>query len=506
MKVLIVDDEVLICEWLQFCILQNPVCKLVGTAHNGREALELFQKHEPDLVLTDIKMPVMDGLELLHALRAASGRVRVVMLTAFADFALARQALREGASEYLLKTEMQNETLQELLTRMARELSLDTGDTGLAEASQVHSIVRRILRQEKDLTDADMEELRRCGLQWRDNGLFALAVWKKDMINSGLVFPQKIQMRHVVGFDYSDRIYTAIGNMPRTLSSGEKKRQLAAYAREVQSMNRCMVGMSTVTDEMVHIPALAFQAACSLGQGFYNDEIRLYEPQCTLSGLGELNQKWERELAAMRVRLYQTDTPERRVLTQKFLEYCTAEKILAVDLLIKLCLDIFDLFSLSMQENSALLPETTELRRQLATSVSMRDTSRILLHIAALACPSDQPAHPRSKNISLAAEYIREHYAQPLSLEQVAAQVYLNPEYFSRTFKEEMGQSFVNFLTDVRLRHSVQLLENTALRVQNIAQMVGYSNVSYFSTTFKKKYGMSPYEYRRRTNGAPAAP
>ena len=85
-------------------------------------------------------------------------------------------------------------------------------------------------------------------------------------------------------------------------------------------------------------------------------------------------------------------------------------------------------------------------------------------------------------------------------LEQVAAHVNLNPEYFSRAFKAEVGQTFVNYLTDIRLRHSVRLLENTALRVQDIAQQVGYYNASYFSTTFKKKYGMSPYEYRRKGN------
>ena len=139
-----------------------------------------------------------------------------------------------------------------------------------------------------------------------------------------------------------------------------------------------------------------------------------------------------------------------------------------------------------------------ELRARLTQSVSMQEASAILLEAAARSAPADMPARPRSKNISLAVEFIRAHYAEPLSLEQVAAQVYLNPEYFSRAFKEEMGQNFVNYLTDVRLQHSVQLLETTALRVQNIAQAVGYSNVSYFSTTFKKKYGMSPYEYRRK--------
>ena len=94
---------------------------------------------------------------------------------------------------------------------------------------------------------------------------------------------------------------------------------------------------------------------------------------------------------------------------------------------------------------------------------------------------------------------MRENYAQPLSLEQVAAEVHLTPEYFSRIFKEELGITFVNYLTDIRLSRSVQLLETTALRVQNIAQSVGYANVSYFSTIFKKKYGMSPYEYRHRS-------
>ena len=109
-----------------------------------------------------------------------------------------------------------------------------------------------------------------------------------------------------------------------------------------------------------------------------------------------------------------------------------------------------------------------------------------------------QPEKPRSKAVNLAVEYIRRHFAETISLEQVAAEVYLNPEYFSRVFKEEMGVTFVNFLTELRLKHSVRLLESTALRVQDVAQQVGYPNVSYFSTTFKKRYGMSPYEYRRR--------
>ena len=115
---MIVDDEKLICEWLEFCISANPACTLVGVAHNGREGLELYCREKPELVLTDIKMPVMDGLELLHAIRQQSSGTKVVLLTAFADFEMARNALREGADEYLLKTEMNSEVLQEMLSRM----------------------------------------------------------------------------------------------------------------------------------------------------------------------------------------------------------------------------------------------------------------------------------------------------------------------------------------------------------------------------------------------------
>ena len=155
MKVLVVDDEAMICEWLQFCISQNSSCQLTGVAHNGQEALELFHRDEPDLILTDIKMPVMDGLEFLHALKALNSRAKVVVMTAFSDFDLVRQALRDGASEYLLKTEMQNDLLQELLNRMAGELQFAKGqdESDAANVSQIQSVISRILRQTRELSD-----------------------------------------------------------------------------------------------------------------------------------------------------------------------------------------------------------------------------------------------------------------------------------------------------------------------------------------------------------------
>ncbi len=500
MKVLVVDDEVMICEWLQFCISQNPVCELAGVAHNGAEALEMFQKEEADLVLTDIKMPVMDGLELLHALRAISSHVKVVMLTAFSDFDLVRQALRDGASEYLLKTEMQNDLLQELLDRAARELQMTQGkdEMDIASASQVQSVVSRILRQKRELSPEDLEKLHECNLRWRDNGLFALAVWKKNMLSGELIFPKESQTRHVAGFDYTDRVYMIVGNFPKTLSTLEKSWQLREYARQVQQMNDCMVGVSTIADEMRRIPFIVWQASWSLADGFYTGEKRLYEPRYSLTELRQKYQMWKSTFTEQRVRLHQAEGYQRYKIIKDFLAEAAEQRILEVDAVCKLCMDAFDLLEFEAKGNGVTLENTDVLRAQLQQCVSLEEAEQVMDIVAGQCRLTDAQPAPKSKNIRLAVEYINAHYAEQLSLEQVAAQVYLNPDYFSRAFKTETGQTFVNYLTDVRLQHSVQLLENTALRVQTIAQQVGYYNASYFSTTFKKKYGMSPYEYRRK--------
>lgn len=499
MKVLIVDDEVMICEWLQFCISQNPSWELAGVAHNGLEALEIVRKSEPDLILTDIKMPVMDGLELLHAVHSLNSQIKVIVLTAFSDFDLVRQALRDGASEYLLKTEMQNEVLQELLDREAKERQkAGNEELDIANVSQIHSVISRILRQHRELSEEDLEKLHQCSIRWRDNGLFALAVWKKQILGSGLLFPQGSSARHVAGFDYTDRVYMIVGNFPKTLSSVEKTRKLNEYARQVQQMNHCMVGVSAITDEMRQIPFMAWQAACSLGEGFYDREKRLYEPRYPLAQLLRNEEAWKSIFTRFRVGFHQAKGAARCEQIEEFLHYVSEQRILAVESVCRLCMDAFDLLEYEAKEQGITLEDAENLRIQLAQSVSLEEVSHIMKTVSRKCCPTGVCQQPRSQNIRLAVEYIHTHYAKQLSLEEVAEQVYLNPDYFSRAFKIETGQTFVNYLTDIRLQHSVQLLEDTALRVQTIAEQVGYYNASYFSTTFKKKYGMSPYEYRRK--------
>ena len=502
MKVLIVDDEKLICEWLEFCISKNPSCQLIGAAHNGRDAMELFHENEPDLILSDIKMPIMDGIELLHAVKSQAPDVKVVLLTAFAEFEMARKAIREGADDYLLKTEMNNEVLQEMLCRFAKACSVTdthTSDSVIVTA-QAHAIVRKIMSQPGPLNEADLNELRECGVRWRNSGLFALAVWKQRLMGGGLHFPENGPARHVAGFDYTDRIYMVVGNLPRSLSEAKKSRLLREYARQLQTLNHCMVGISNTTDDMCMIPALVRYAAYSLSRGFYEHEVRLYEPILPLEELEERDRAWRAELPAQRVRLYQQRNGERYQILEEFFQDTARRQIGEVDLLSKFCMDSYDLLH-AEAVSAGLVPaaDPEQMRSSFLTSISMEELIRPVLELAEVCQGDSRQKKPHSKAVRLAMDFIQENFATPISLEQVAAQVYLTPEYFSRVFKEETGVTFVNYLTDIRLHHSVQLLESTALRVQDVAKQVGYPNVSYFSTVFKKKYGMSPYEYRHHS-------
>ncbi|MBH8590661.1 helix-turn-helix domain-containing protein [Paenactinomyces guangxiensis] len=97
--------------------------------------------------------------------------------------------------------------------------------------------------------------------------------------------------------------------------------------------------------------------------------------------------------------------------------------------------------------------------------------------------------------------YVQEHVAETISLSEAATKVYLNPNYFSQLFKQQTGQSFVRYVTEIKMDKAKELLIHTSLRVSEVAERVGYMDVAYFSNTFKKMVGEAPSEYRRKHAG-----
>ena len=120
-------------------------------------------------------------------------------------------------------------------------------------------------------------------------------------------------------------------------------------------------------------------------------------------------------------------------------------------------------------------------------------------HVAELFAPLQEMARQtdgKSLPVRKAIEYMERHHAERLTLAEIAEQARFSPEHFSRVFRRETGVNYVAYLNNLRMKHAVQLLEQTDSKVYEIAEKVGFSSLSYFSTTFKKKFGKSPYEYQ----------
>ncbi len=505
MKILIADDEVLICEWLEFCIAQNPDYQLVGRAGNGKEALEIFQETEPDLILTDIKMPLMDGIELLRAVKTLRPETVVVLLTAFSEFDLARQAIREGAHDYILKTETNNEGLLAVLKQVETQCRLPNKKAAASQGETwyQHSIIKNILKEKGTLQQEDILRLQNCGVRWRNSGLFALAVWSNRVMED-FSFPKTENVRHVVGFEYENGVYVAVGNLPRDASHMQRISTLSHYVNTIIEQNQCMVGVSQIRENMQQIHQILCQAVAALSHGFYDGRIKQYRWEGEDIHSFAQNESWQEKMKEYTRLFYQTKQQEQVALAAKALDYACENKIYPIHYVKDFCAacmeEVFSSYSSVNAEVSKSVLKQEKIRLEKASNFTQ--TEEITLRFLAEYCAgsSDFDEAALSPAVAMAVLYIRKHYNMGITLEQIAGEVHLNPEYLSRTFKEEVGCTYTTFLTEIRMRRAAALLAGTNEKVQKIGQEVGYPNVSYFSTLFKKNFGLNPYEYRRQNH------
>ena len=501
MKILIADDERLICEWLQFCIKENPEYEIVGVANNGEQALSLYKEFEPELVLSDIKMPVMDGLTLLKEIKKINPSTFVILLTAFSEFDYVREAVRENADDYILKTEISKQSFQEMLSVTAKKIKekCNQSEDNMQYSSHKHSIIRNLLISGKALTESDIIALRDYDVKWRDSGLFALAVWKRKLFDN-FTIPKHDNIVHVLGVEYDEFVYVLVGNLSRNLSELEKLGCLQEYAGLIMNNNNCMVGVSNITEKLVNVGEAVSEAVNALSIGFYKEQIRTYTLSPSNVHKMSNSDVFNLELKHLYQDFYASSGREQYLQFEKIFVYIEENKVNRIGYIKLLCKECLDVIYLRfINDNSEFTKNAlNKAKLDIDIAIYFKDMKRTALDYADANIPSNEVNEKElSQRIFKAVVFIQQHYNEPISLEQIATEANLNPEYLSRVFKEETGYNYSTFLSNIRLKKAEYLLINTVEKVQSIAEMVGYSNVSYFSTIFKKKYGVNPYEFRR---------
>ncbi|MDR6226863.1 response regulator [Desmospora profundinema] len=521
-SLLIADDEPIEREAMRVMLgrlLSDRVC-VVGEAENGRIAVRQAEEKQPDIVMMDIKMPGIDGIEAIREIRRKLPDAHFIMITAYDHFQYAREAMRLGVKEYILKPASKEEVveavervIQEIQSeRSRREAELDLKEKWMRVQPLVEAELVASLLLDR-VGDISWEELSRL-LQVRMNAGFSLVIsLLSDM--EGEESKEGIRQTYETIKDRVKQENTRCFVGPMTgmqipvlvvwkepLDAGgpsAKARVLSVVRQLTQALRRAVdqelfigagTGRSQVQElRQSYLEALMASRNPSLPAGY-----ALYE---------DVSREVESDRAALLEAEKQVMEAAREGDIDQLLHRygCYFQEVL-VDAKGRLpdCRNrLMELLIVLHRGTHAPSADGTGWERlQPASTIGeLRELGR--QYLLELFHHVQEQRHWRLQNrLKRAKAYMREHYRDHLTLESVAEHVNLNPYYFSKLLKEECGMTFIDYLTHVRIEQAKELIESGEMSLKEICYEVGYHDPNYFSRVFKKVTGVPPSRYLHR--------
>lgn len=531
-SIILVDDEEEVrksiikkIEW------QAAGFHVVGDAENGEDAMEKIEMLEPDVVLTDIRMPYMDGLQLAEKVRQRYPSMRVVIFSGYDDFEYAQRAIKLNVSEYILKP-VNVEELTSILKRIKENLDLEIEEKrNLSRLREKYRKSLPIIREQffnelihknlkKDLAEQKLREYDIPILGARKWMLAAIDVEEGDVVESLSLHSEEelipISVMQIVrekleGYcrfalfqSASEADMVVITALDEDNSITGLTDVLGDICKETKRILKVPVtiGIGHSCEDISGIPkayqsavdALGYKAIAGNGSTIYINDM---EP--VGSGKLEFDSLTEGELISA-IKFGPKEKIESSV--KNIMEKMKTAKVHFRQQQIYM-IGIFNSIIQMMQQYDLALEDI--MGEELESMVLFDKLKKIeefgqwLLRIAGkLNHLINQERDMTTRQvIQEAKQYILDNYQNPdLSVEMICRHLHMSPAYFSTVFKKETGQAYIAYLTDVRLNKAVELLNKTDDKTYIIASKVGYQEQNYFSYVFKKKFGVSPTRYR----------
>lgn len=529
LKVVIGDDEKRICQLLKVLVDWSALgFEIVAEEYDGQSLLQTVRERKPDVLITDVRMPGYSGLELLHSIRQENLDIDVVIMSGYRQFDYVRTALKEGASDYLLKP-LNREALNETLLKIKERYEKARKDKQHTEyvqkqlqsvSKKLHqNLVYRIL--DGNLKTASIMELNReygCALEGQQLYFVTIKLDNDDYLveKAEDIIQQKFQdiiEKHMkksgIQYFYGQRqnfYYLFINTTEwQKLESClyHLMYTIKDYTSKVRSMH-VTIGVAPVEEDNLY-QAYENSLSAVFDQIFKGtDRVLLYRPNKALpEDLGEpiLNAGIQKQFRDALTKLSQPQLLDciQNVL-DRILKNCNLiksgkrvyhEMCELQELLMKLCAE----FEQHEEIEAVLARYHKHLNYCYVWSSYVQlfeAESRELIEII-----RNYQSNKEKKPIRMIKKMIQERYMEELTLEDIAAEVELSTAYVSKIFKREMNITFVQYLNAVRLDKAKELLATTNYSAARIAEMVGYRDEKYFLRVFKKEVGLTTGEYRR---------
>ena len=311
-----------------------------------------------------------------------------------------------------------------------------------------------------------------------------------------LELPEGGLLEHVIKVPLELNHTILLGNLCRGsgLSGSRRQAGLHGYCRSVIGQIPCRIGISDIYDQPGRLGDAMRQAHDRVKLSFYHPKESIFAVQKTgkyrLPGGEKYKIRFSKELVNQNYR-------KAVEIRDEMMAEARAEEVTDIEYLKKLYLFFLtSQYHITKDDVDQVEEQLAAIGREMAAAATL-DQMDAVMEQGFLNCGcggvGDQAY---SAPIRSAVRYMEEHFAESLTLTEVAAHAGLSAEYLSRLFKEETGVKFVVYLNNLKLKHALHLLETTNLKVYEVAEQVGYSNLSYFSTVFKKNFGQNPFDYK----------
>jgi two-component system, response regulator YesN len=496
-KVLIADDEKNIRLGIQAMIKREYPEFTTFIASDGQEALELVQANEPDIVITDIKMPRMDGIQLIKELQQKEIRTSIVILSGYDDFSYAKEAIKNKVKDYLLKPVNRTElfkTLNTIIEELENSQKMTYQHLDEYRASQLNYILLNPNIQQEVVEDL----YKKMKIEPYPDGYY-VGIIEGDRVAEGEDFLNKISQllpssSHTIPFlDNDGRVTIISADIEQFF---QLKEQLGRDRHLIFT-----IGVSEKKQDIRELKKNYGQAATSLKYHFLypRRQIILFEnvkgkPDVSSLPVDLIN-KISNMLGTERENEIRTNL--RQVMDFDVISHSSINYL--ENLNREINETIFKGFFKRLGEESLVTFELLNKIDNIYNFDSFHEYFHALEDLLMRIHEYNKQmksVYSEQKYMDRAIAYIRENYHKDLNLAVVANYISLNYSYFSHMFKEFIGQNFVDYLKMVRVESAKRLLKETDFKILEISEMVGYKNPKQFARVFRDVEGISPKEYR----------
>ncbi len=516
LRIFLVDDDEIIRKGMRKIIEKSNLgYTVVGEAADGEIALQEIEScGKIDLLITDISMPIMDGLELIKHIREKDTVVKIIVLSGFDNFSYVRSAFVDGAVDYLLKPINKGDFLA-LLQKISQSIEEESVEESYRKESKsllVANTLNKLFHMSVKDRSEELINIQKIGLQL--NGYYFVMITRVDNY-----YKQKIDHMEYAG--KLERILNCLELKFENHTTYQAlqyihKVEIRSLVFSAQPLDEIVIsktfysalsdieedeatytmGVSRVYSGIDAISTAYLEAAEAADTRFYLGRSHRIEYHEIQNKCIDMNYEVEANAALLVHYIELCDYPNaKHVIHQVFLDlsYLKPSKFK------RYIEEIIEILILRVKDfEAAILCYDHEYKfyiEHIDTYNELRSYMKSIIQNAIEYIMQERSKRSK-KRFQIAKKYIEDHYMEPVTLNDVADHVELNASYFSNLFKTELGVNFSDYLLDTRMNMAKKLLLNPNIKVYEIGRMVGYEDAVSFGRAFKKKIGMSPKEYR----------